>query len=266
MKIHFYYNAAKPEAVRCEDSLVQAARDVGISAVDGEHADAVVVIGGDGTFLRAVHEFPGVPVLGFKMGGLGYLSSVAHGEFRSALSSLAAGGYRISERRMLEVRKSAEPSRAYVALNDIAVSREMSGHSALLELKADGKKVADYMADGLIFSTPTGSTAYSLAAGGPVLMPDSGSFVVTPMNPHALGVRPIVVNDGVRFKVTVRLRTAGNYMKIGIYADGVGVLSLEEGESVEIAKSAEIAKLIELDGYDPYDVLARKLGWSGSNV
>ena len=122
------------------------------------------------------------------------------------------------------------------------------------------------MADGLIFATPTGSTAYSLAAGGPVLMPDSDSFVVTPMNPHALGVRPLVVRDSVRFTVTARPRTAGNALKIGVYADGEDVLTLDEGKSVEIARSARSAQLVELEGYDPYEVLARKLGWSGSNV
>lgn len=266
MKIHFYHNTAKPDAIECESRLVEMAGRFGIVSAEGALADAVVVIGGDGTFLRAVHQFPGVPVLGFKMGGLGYLSSVAQGEFASALEKLAQGSYRISERRMIALNKPGEISMPIAALNDIVLTREMSGHSALLELEADGKKVADYMADGLIFSTPTGSTAYSLAAGGPVLMPDSGSFVVTPMNPHALGVRAIVVNDDVRFKVTARRRTAGNDMKIGVYADGAGVASLETGESVEIFKSAEIAKLVELDGYDPYDVLARKLGWSGSNV
>ena len=97
-------------------------------------------------------------------------------------------------------------------------------------------------------------------------MPDSGSFVVTPMNPHALGVRPLVVPDAVRFSVTVRPRTDGNSVKVGVYADGENVLMLGDGESVEIAKSQKTAKIIELEGYDPYDVLARKLGWSGSNV
>ena len=154
----------------------------------------------------------------------------------------------------------------FAALNDIVITREQSGHSTRLDLAADGRRVTHYMADGLIFATPTGSTAYSLAAGGPVLMPDSENFIVTPMNPHALGVRPLVVRDSVRFTVTARSRTAGKTMKIGVYADGEDVLTLDEGMSVEIARSKRSAKVIELEGYDPYDVLARKLGWSGSNV
>ena len=247
--IRFHVNRQKPLAAETCARLAEKASKLGIAVTDGD-ADVIVVLGGDGTFLRAVHEYPGVPLLGLNLGGLGYLCSVDARDFDAALERLADGKFRISERRMVEV------NGRYAALNDIVITREMSGHSTRLDLEADG----------LIFATPTGSTAYSLAAGGPVLMPDSGNIVVTPMNPHALGVRPLVVRDSVRFRVTARSRTAGNAMKIGVYADGADVLTLDEGESVEIAQSAQTAKLVEMEGYDPYDVLARKLGWSGSNV
>ena len=260
MKIRFHVNNRKPLAEEALRRLVWRAQTLGLDVVQGGAADVVVVLGGDGTFLRAVHEYPGVPLLGLNHGGLGYLASVEERDFESALEKLASGQYRISERRMIEVNGK------FAALNDIVITREMSGHSTRLDLEADGRRVTSYMADGLIFATPTGSTAYSLAAGGPVLMPDSDSFVVTPMNPHALGVRPLVVRDSVRFTVTARPRTAGNALKIGVYADGEDVLTLDEEASVEIARSAEFAQLVELEGYDPYDVLARKLGWSGSNV
>ena len=260
MKLHFHVNGEKPEAAAQKDALSAEAARLGIAVVaEGRAADVVVALGGDGTLLRAVHEYPGVPVLGFKLGGLGYLSSVGERDFAAALAALSAGRYRVSERRLLQVG-------GHAALNDVVLTREMSGHSARLDLEADGKLVTRYMADGLIFATPTGSTAYSLAAGGPVLMPDSRSFVVTPLNPHALGVRPLVVSDAVSFTVTVRPRTAGNALRVGVYADGANVGALGAGEQVTIAKSAASAQLVELEGYDPYDVLARKLGWSGSNV
>lgn len=259
MRLLFYVNAEKPEAGAQRAALAASAARLGISEVSAASADVVIALGGDGTLLRAVHEYPGVPVLGFRLGGLGYLSSVGERDFEPALAALAAGRYRVSERRLLQVGDRA-------ALNDVVLTREMSGHSARLDLEADGKLVTRYMADGLIFATPTGSTAYSLAAGGPVLMPDSRSFVVTPLNPHALGVRPLVVSDDVSFTVTVRPRTAGNALCIGLYADGENVGTLGAGERVTIAKSAASARLVELEGYDPYDVLARKLGWSGSNV
>ena len=115
--------------------------------------------------------------------------------------------------------------------------------------------------DGLIVATPTGSTAYSLAAGGPVLMPDSGSFVVTPMIPHTLAVRPFVVRDSARIAITSRARANGRAEPLGVYADGEAVFRLDGDETIEIERAPGCARLVELDGYDPYDVLARKLGW-----
>ena len=260
MRVLFYVNAEKPEAAAQRDRLAAAAARRGLREADSAAgADVVLSLGGDGTLLRAVHEFPGLPVLGFSLGGLGYLSSVVAPDFDAAFAALAAGRFQISERTLLQTGRSA-------ALNDVVLSREGSGHAALLDLEADGRLVTHYMADGLVFATPTGSTAYSLAAGGPVLVPDSGSFVVTPLNPHALGVRPLVVRDSVAFRVTVRQRTAGNAPRVGVYADGDNVGSVGPGESVTVSKSAASARLVALDGYDPYDVLARKLGWSGSNV
>ena len=260
MRVHFHVNGEKAEAVAQAQALAAEAVRLGLGlAAAGRAADVVVALGGDGTFLRTVHRHPGLPVLGFNLGGLGYLATVGERDFARALAALATGRYRVSERRTLEVD-------GRVALNDVVIVREMSGHSALLDLEADGKPVTRYLADGLVFATPTGSTAYSLSAGGPVLMPDSGSLVVTPLNPHALGVRPLVVRDSVSFAVTVRPRTKGNELRVGVYADGESVRALGPGERVTVARGAVSAKLVELEGYDPYDVLARKLGWSGSNV
>ena len=227
MKIRFYANLEKPEAAECAAALSVRARELGLKPVERGAADAVVALGGDGTILRAVHEFPETPVLGFNLGGLGYLAAVGRDDFESALAALAAGRYSVAERRMLKVEKAG--ASAAVALNDVVLSREMSGRSVRIDLSADGHEVTSYLADGLIFATPTGSTAYSLSAGGPVLMPDSGSFVVTPMN-RALA------------------------MEMG------------EGDSVSVSRADASARFVELEGYDPYDVLARKLGWSGSSV
>ena len=258
MKISFSINAQKPRAKALGESLPAEAARTGLEVVPRDAAEAVVVLGGDGTILRAVHEFPGLPVLGFNCGGLGYLASVDEKDFAWALEMLARGRYGISERTMLEVRKDAT---SFVALNDVVVNREMSGHAAVLDLTVDGKTPTRYMTDGLIVATPTGSTAYSLAAGGPVLMPDSQSFVVTPMIPHALAVRPLVVKDTAKIAVRSRPRANGQAERLGVYADGERVLTLEGDEPIEIVRAAHGAKLIELEGYDPYAVLARKLGW-----
>ena len=264
MRIRLCANDGNVVASAARASLRRKIAALGHEVVGDSAADVVIALGGDGTLLHAVHEFPGLPILGFNLGGLGYLASVGRRDFDRALELLAAGRYKISRRTMLEVR--AGRGESALALNDVVIARESSGHAIRLDLEADGRPVTRYLADGLIVATPTGSTAYSLAAGGPVLMPDSSSFVVTPSNPHALGSRALVVRDDVRFTVTARERTPGNEATIAVTADGGHVLDMSAGGSVEIRKARRAVKLVELEGYDPYDVLARKLGWSGSNV
>lgn len=264
-RIGFFVNSLKPAAAAARERLSAAAERLGLEVADApKGADAVIALGGDGTILKCVHEFPGAAVLGFNLGGLGYLSSVEARDFERALASLAEGRFRLVQRTMLEVRGG--DGSVGLALNDVVFSRELTGHAAALELTVDGRTAADYLADGIVIATPTGSTAYSLAAGGPVLMPDTASFVVTPMNPHALGVRPMVVPDGVSLTVTLRRRTGGRAERVGVYADGENVMTLVPDEPAVLVRSPQTARFVELEGSDPYAVLSRKLGWPGANV
>lgn len=266
MKIRFYVNSSKPNARAAKRPLAAEAKRLGLTVTTGA-ADVLVALGGDGTMLRAVHEFPGMPVLGLNLGGLGYLSSVGVGEFEKALRMLARGRYGIHERTMLEVvKRDGTSAQRAVSLNDVVVMHEMSGHVAAMDVESDGRAVTRYVADGLVIATPTGSTAYSLAAGGPVLMPDAAVLALTPICPHALGARPMVVRDTVRFTVTSRRRVTGEAETLGVYADGEKIFDLKEDESAEVRRAAVTARLVELDGYDPYEVLSRKLGWSGANL
>jgi NAD+ kinase len=191
------------------------------------------------------------------------LSLKLKGGFFSALKALAENRYSISERTMLEVSKNGKET--FRALNDVVIMRVMSGHATVLDLSVDGHLPTRYTADGLIIATPTGSTAYSLSAGGPVLMNDSAGFVVTPMNPHALGIRSMVVSDKSVFSVTSCARTSG-HEKTCVYVDGETAFMLEEGETAEIRKSSETAFIVSLEEHDPYAVLSKKLGWSGSSI
>ena len=266
MKVRFYINGNKPGVADHRATLAAGCARFGLVETAGNDADVVIALGGDGTILRAVHEFRDLPVLGLNFGGLGYLSAVGGDAAEYALRMLSEGRYVISERSLVEVRRADGSAVVGRALNDIAIVRGLTGHAARLDLSVCGRLVTRYLADGIVIATPTGSTAYSLAAGGPVVLPDSQSLVVTPMNPHALGVRPLVVRDDVVFTVKVCPRTDGNPVQVGVAADGENVLTLEAGESVLIAKSAKTAKLVALEGYGPYDVLARKLGWTGSCV
>jgi NAD+ kinase len=265
MKIKFYANSGKPEAKMAVGRLSDVARSLGletVASVSRAPGAVVIALGGDGTILRAVHRFPDSPVLGFNLGSLGYLASVGEREFEKALAMLAQGRFKVSERTMLEVRRVGGEVLPRRALNDVVVVREMTGHAAVVDLAVNGRAAARYMADGLVIATPTGSTAYSLSAGGPVLMQDSGGLVVTPMNPHALGIRPMVVRDTVELKVSSRRRVNGRAERIGVYVDGENVTALGGGEALIVSKSPHGARLIELDGYDPYEVMSRKLGWT----
>lgn len=268
MKIALAVNDLKRRAAEAAAALRVAAAREGLEVVEPAAADVLVSLGGDGTFLKAIRDFPALPILGLNVGGLGYLATVEERDFAAALAALAAGRYRIAARTMLAASGDGAKGMALAgeAFNDIVLQRELSGHAAILDFSADLKRPTRYMGDGLVIATPAGSTAYSLSAGGPVVMPDSASFVVTPMNPHALGVRPLVLSDAVTMRVTPRSRPDGRLEKIGVYADGVALGFLGEDETLVLRRAARTARIVELEGSDPYDVLARKLGWSGMNA
>ena len=257
--VAFSVNDSKPAAPAVRDRLVSLARKCGLKVVDAAIAapDAVVVLGGDGTMLSAVHQYPGIPLLGLNLGSLGYLASVEEVHFDDAIRALAAGRYSVSRRTALMVR-------GVNALNDVVVSRGVTGHAIRLHFSVDGEPVTRFVADGLVIATPTGSTAYSLAAGGPVLMPATQSFVVTPVCPHALSSRPLVLRDSVRMTVASEAREEGD--EPAVFADGRQVCTLTCGETLEIAKSPATVPLVELEAVNPYEVLTRKLGWSGSSI
>lgn len=257
-RIAFHVNETKTAAVEVRDRLAVLVRECGMElSVDGNDADAVIVLGGDGTMLSASRRFPGVPLLGLNLGSLGYLSSVERAHFEDAVCSLASGGYRISPRTALRVDGET-------ALNDVVVSRSDCGHAMRIRLSVDGKPAASFTADGLVIATPTGSTAYSLAAGGPILMPDSGSMAVTPVCPHSLSSRPLVVKDSSVLTVSAEVRERGE--EPSVFADGVFVRKLSTGQSVRVEKSDSTVPLVELEGADPYEILKRKLGWFGKTV
>ncbi len=256
--IAFHVNATKDSAHAVCERLSGVARGCGMSVVDATagNPDAVVVLGGDGTMLSAVHLFPGIPLLGLNLGSLGYLASVEEAHFDDAIRALSDGRFIVSRRTALNVR-------GVRALNDVVVSRGVSGHAIRLNFSVDGERVTRFVADGLVIATPTGSTAYSLAAGGPVLMPTSQSVVVTPVCPHALSSRPLVLKDSARMEVSAEIRGDGDCP--AVFADGRPIGVVADGDALTIEKSADTVPLIELDGVNQYEILTRKLGWSGSS-
>lgn len=257
-RIAFHVNPVKPSAPAVRNRLAELARKTGIEVVEPDASpDVMVVLGGDGTMLSAVHLYPGVPLLGLNLGSLGYLASVEESGFDGAIAALAEGRYSISHRTALK-------ARGVNALNDVVIARGVSGHVIRLGFSVDGEPVTRFVSDGLVVATPTGSTAYSLAAGGPVLMPASQSLVVTPVCPHALSSRPLVLKDSVRMAVSVEVREEGD--EPAVFADGLQIGTLAACEVLEIEKSDVAVPLVELDDVNPYEVLTRKLGWSGTSI
>jgi len=226
--------------------------------------DAVVVLGGDGTMLNAAHRLQGsgVPLMGLNLGDLGYLTSVEATRIEEALVCLREERVTISRHAALtNVIERANGDRVVTmdALNDLVVSRGASGRAVRLELSLDGIFVTTYICDGIIVSTPTGSTAYALSAGGPIVMPGTAALVVAVICPHTLSSRPLVVPDSAM----VAIRVAKSVAPLVASVDGQDDFFLEQGERVEVRRSPRDVPVIHLPDYDGYSVLDRKLGWGG---
>ncbi|HWI64219.1 MAG TPA: NAD(+)/NADH kinase [Symbiobacteriaceae bacterium] len=238
-----------------------------LSAPQGEAwagAEMLIVLGGDGTLIRAAQAVAplGIPVLGVNTGHLGFLTELENTELFSALEGIMAGGYRIEERVMLSVSVQREGRQVFAttALNDAVVSKGPRARLVQLGVSVGETVVARYPADGVIVSTPTGSTAYSLSAGGPIVGPTVDVLMVTPICPHTMAARSIVVSGGELVTVSV-LESPG---EVGLSADGNEPIPLFAGDRVLVSRAPFSARLVRRPGYSFYDVLRRKLANPGS--
>jgi len=244
---------------------VEAAAAVGEPGVSRaalvRDADLLVVLGGDGTLLsiaRAVEE-RAVPILGINLGTLGFLAEVSVDEMIDAVGRTLAGEMAIERRLRLAVRleRDGRELRNWVALNDAVITKGASARIVDLEARADGQLVTTYHADGLIVSTPTGSTAYSLSAGGPILLPGVPSLLLTPICPHALTQRPLVLPDSAVIEVVVHPR--GGEVQLAV--DGQEGAPLHDGDLVAVRRSAHPTLLIVPPSHSRFEVLRTKLRW-----
>lgn len=227
--------------------------------------DLLLVLGGDGTMLRAAREVAGspTPLFGINAGTLGFLTAVSPDEVSQALKQLWSGAFRIEERSLLEgvVIRSQEQT-SLLALNDFVVGRGLTSRLIELEVTVNGELLTRYRCDGLIASSPTGSTAYSLAAGGAIVSPDAEVLTLTPICPHTLSIRPVVVS----LNATVEVRSVSARQVATLAADGQHHVELSAGDVVTIRRSARSVRLIRLQGTNFFSTLRQKFGWSGSNV
>ena len=223
-----------------------------------ETATLAIVAGGDGTLLRTARFYAkrSVPVFGVNLGRLGFLAQAAPSDIKTSVEKIIKGEVRCEERLML----SAKPGKL-TALNDIVIKNENFSRTARLFVKINGEIVCNYLADGLIVSTPTGSTAYNISAGGPILVPRLNAVIVVPICPHSLNARPLVIPSNEKIEIT----SADNTKKLKISADGQTTFSVPENTPISIKKHRDKAILMCTNEQSFYSVLKQKLNWGIGN-
>ena len=231
----------------------------------GRETDLLVVLGGDGTILHSVGQLGEniKPVFGINMGALGFLTCANSTASADAVECIASGKMVFSERSLLDVAVNSDgQSSRMIALNDVVLSRGEVSRLIRLKTSVNGEVLTEFSADGLIVATPTGSTAYSLSAGGPILAPESGAFVITPICPHVLTNRSIIVDEDAAIEIEVTERDYPVFLTV----DGREPVKIEMGATVQIRKSERHLPLASLPGVSFFGVVRQKLKWSGSNI
>ncbi|MBR5236509.1 MAG: NAD(+)/NADH kinase [Clostridia bacterium] len=225
-----------------------------------ENVDLVIALGGDGTLLGAAREAAvyQLPVLGINLGHLGFLAEIEKHEIAESLAKLSADEFTIENRMMLcaELQRATGEIQTLDALNDIVVSRSHSSRLIYLNLYVNGEFVDNYKADGMIVATPTGSTAYSMSAGGPILDPAVKSFVITPICPHKLYAKTVVVPDQVEITMTINNK---NPRSAVISSDGQRGIPFSDGDVIKLKRSEHTARLVKIKDSRFYSVLQHKL-------
>jgi NAD+ kinase len=269
-KLAFVVNSEKPGAAELAQELIAIAREAGAKKIKlsselklprgfFKGCDACCVIGGDGTLLGAAGGAAreNIPIIGVNQGSLGFLTTFSADEARTQFASMLRGGCGIAHRTLLECKTG--PGERDVALNDVLVKNETNSRLVRLEVLADGMLVTEYYCDGIIFSTPTGSTAYNLAAGGPIIHPAAGVIAMTPICPHTLSNRTIIFRDNV--KLTVINRSTDSRLLVAM--DGQRNTAVTEDVPIEISISPRTLALAQRMDYSPFEVMRAKLKWSG---
>ena len=216
-----------------------------------DDTEGIIIIGGDGTMIQAARELVrfDLPIIGIDLGTLGYLAEVEPDDIEDALDRLFSGEYHIEERMLLEGTVITEGKESYKghALNDIVLGRSGFSRIITVKVKANDQLLGNYRGDGVIIATPTGSTAYNLSAGGPILLPNAGAFAITPICPHSLDMRSVVVSATDEINITVMQSKKSQKEEVVVSFDGNNGLLLTTGDTVRIKRAEDTTKLIKLD-------------------
>lgn len=232
----------------------------------GGAIEALIALGGDGTMLHAVRSIDGadIPVLGVNLGSLGFMTHVTEEAVGSAVEDLAAGRYSVSKRSRLDGRVWREGLEvaAFAALNDLVIGWGASSRALTLALAIESEEIGQYLCDGLIVSTPTGSTGHSLSAGGPIVHPEAPVFTINVICPHTLSARPLVLPD--RQTLWVEVLEVPDHKRPLLSADGQSEFLLEPGDRLTVSRHPKGVRFVCLSDYSYFSVLRQKLHWRGS--
>ena len=232
----------------------------------GRDCEMLIVLGGDGTILRTVHDLGEhlKPIFGINLGTLGFLTCLGPADCKQAVQCIVARTFLPSVRSLLrvEIMRGDEVIGHHLGLNDAVISRGALSRLIRLETRVNGALLTEYNADGLIVATPTGSTAYSLSAGGPLLTPDSNVFAITPICPHTLTNRSVIIADGA----TVEVRLSKQQDEIYLTVDGQRAIPMQGTDWVRIRRAAQTVSLAMLPDLPFFELARRKLKWSGNSL
>jgi NAD+ kinase len=235
---------------------------IGDYAAIGEKADLAIVLGGDGSMLSAARHLAvhGVPLVGVNQGRLGFMTDIAFSQMRETIEVLLSGDYTVEDRTMLEARvlRGDQEIFSTQALNDIVVNKGATGRMIEFLVHIDGQFVYDLRSDGIIVTTPTGSTAYALSSNGPILQPSVPGIALVPVCPHTLSNRPITVSDRCVIEITIKQRAIG----ASLHFDGQPHSELVVGDKLIVRRAAHSIRFVHPPGYSYYAMLREKLHWS----
>jgi len=253
------YLTSRGATVVAEDDVAKELGATPFSKIDEDQIEFLLSMGGDGTILRLVHKYNHLQaaIVGINLGHLGFMADIPVSEIYPSLQDLIQGDYTINERITLEG-ELADGSENF-AVNDIVVHRGKNPSLVEMAIHVDGTYLNTFLADGLILSTPNGSTAYSLAAGGPIVTPDQEAFIITPISPHTISNRPIVLSANQE----IQIQYLSNYEPLEVSADGITSHELASGDVLKIRQSEKTFRLVNLTRHDYFSTLRTKLGWSG---
>jgi len=250
--------AGKDVVTHAPDEIAAEIGAQSLSSIEPAQLNFLISMGGDGTILKLAHTYANydVAIFGINLGYLGFMADVPLADLNSSLHDLLEGKFEIEKRILIE---GKGPQGTHLAINDFVFHRGKNPSLVEITISENERLINSFKADGVVIATPNGSTAYSLAAGGPILAPGLEAFVITPISPHTISNRPIVLSSST--EITVRL-TQGVH-PIEVVADGLFSYELPQNECVTLKKGTHSFKLVNLNRRDYFSTLRTKLGWSG---